>query len=139
MPMKKTLKISFKTRQGFYEWLVMPFGFAPTTFMRVMNDILRPYLDSFVIMYLDDILVYISTWEEHILHLMHMLETLKKHQLLANLKKCEFAQLSLVYFGYRIDGGELIIDLKKMEAIIKWLVPTNATEIKRFTGETQYL
>jgi hypothetical protein len=94
-----------------------------------MNDVLHPYLDSFVIVYLDDILVYISTWEEHISHLMQVLETLKKHQLLANLKKCEFSQQSLVYLGYPT----------KMEAILKWLVPTNVTEVRIFVGETQYL
>jgi hypothetical protein len=132
-----TWKTTFKTRQGLYEWLVMPFGLcnAPTTFMRLMNDVLHPYLDSFVIVYLDDILVYSSTWEEHISHLMQVLETLKKHQLLANLKKCEFSQQSLVYLGYVIGGGELKIDPTKMEAIIKWLVPTNVTEVRILLGK----
>jgi hypothetical protein len=67
--------------QGLYEWMVMPFGLcnAPTTFMCLMNDVLHPFLDSFVIVYLDDILVYSSTWEEHISHLMKVLETLKTH------------------------------------------------------------
>jgi hypothetical protein len=100
---------------------------------------LHPYLDSFVIVYLDDILVYSATWEEHISHLMQVLETLKKHQLLANLKKCEFSQQSLVYLGYVIGGGELKIDPTKMEAIMKWPVPTNCTEVRSFVGETQYL
>jgi hypothetical protein len=88
-----TRKTAFKTRQDLYEWLVMPFGLcnATTTLMRFINDALRPYLDSFVIVYLDDILVYSSTSQEHISHLMQVLETLKKNQLLANLKKCEFA------------------------------------------------
>jgi hypothetical protein len=89
-----TWKATLKVRQGLYEWLVMPFGLcnAPTTFMCLMNDVLRPYLDSFVIVYLDDILVYNSTCEEHIPHIMQLLETLKKHRLLENLKKCEFSQ-----------------------------------------------
>jgi hypothetical protein len=85
-----------------YELLVMPFGLcnALDTFMRLMNDVLHPYLDSFVIVYLTDILLYSATWEENISHLMQVLETLKKHQLLANLNKCEFAQHYLVYLEY---------------------------------------
>jgi hypothetical protein len=124
-----------------YEWLVIPFGLCntPTTFMRLMNDVLHPYLDSFFIIYLDDILVYSATWEEHISHLMHVLETLKKHQLLANINKCGFSQHYLVYFGYVIDGGELKIYPTKMEAIMKWSIPTNITKVRSFFGETQYL
>jgi len=123
------LEDCLKTRQGLYEWLVMLFSLcnAPATFMRLMNYVLHPYLDSFVIVYLDDTLVYSATWEEHISHLMQVLETLKKHQLLANLKKCEFSQQSLVYLVYVIGGGELEIDLVKMEAIMEGLVPTNVT------------
>ena len=85
----------------------MPFDLCNVvnTFMRLMNDVLGPYLDSFVIICLDDISVYSTTWEEHISQLMKVLETMKKNQLLANIKKCEFAQQSLVYLGYVI-GGE---------------------------------
>eukprot|EP00253_Pinus_taeda_P031122 PITA_31122 len=95
--------------------------------------------DSFVIVYLDDILVYSATWEEHISHLMQVLETLKKHQLLANLKKCEFVQQSLVYLGYVISGGELKIYASKMEVVMKWLMPTNVYEVMHFIVATQYL
>jgi hypothetical protein len=89
-----TWKTALETRQGLFKWLVIPFSLcnAPTTFMRLMNDVLRPFLDSFVIVYLDDKPVYNATWEEHISHLMQVYETLKKHQLLANLNKCEFSQ-----------------------------------------------
>jgi hypothetical protein len=75
-----------------HEWLVMPFRLcnAPTTFMRLMNDVLWPYLDSFVIVYLDDIFLYISNQEENISHIMQVLETLKKNQLLDDLNKCVF-------------------------------------------------
>ena len=78
-------------RQCIYEWLVMPFGLcnALAAFMWLMNDVSHPFLDSFEIVYINDILVYSSTWEDDISHLMQELETLKKHQLLANLKKCE--------------------------------------------------
>jgi hypothetical protein len=84
-------------------------------------------------------LVYITTWEEHISHLMLVLETLKKHQLLVNLKKCKFSQKSLVYLRNVIDGGELKIDLAKMEAIMKWPIPTNVIEVMSFVGASQYL
>jgi hypothetical protein len=103
-----------------YDWLVMSFGLcnATNTFVRLMTNVLHPFLYSFVIVYLDDILVYISTWEEHISHLMQVLETLKKHQLLDNLKRCEFSQQSLVFLGYVIGGGEFNIDSINMEVII---------------------
>jgi len=68
-----------------------------------------------------------------------VLETLKKHQLLANIKKREFVQQSLVYLGYVIGGGELKVDPSKMEAIMKWPVPTNVSEVSTFIGATQYL
>jgi hypothetical protein len=88
-----TWNISFKTRKGLYEWFLMPFDLcnALATFMRLMNDIFRPFLDSSVIVYLDDILVYSCTWEEHMSHLMQALETLKNHWSLANLKKYMFS------------------------------------------------
>eukprot|EP00253_Pinus_taeda_P004842 PITA_04842 len=103
-----------------------------------MNDVVRPFIDSFVIVYLDDILVSSATWEGNISHLMQVMETLMKHQLLANLKKCEFAQQSLVYLGYVVGGGELKIDPSKMEAIMKWSVPTNVTEAQNKLQQTRH-
>jgi hypothetical protein len=99
----------------------MPFDLsnAPSTFMRMVNDVLFTCLDSFGIVYMDDIVFYGAIWEEHISHLMQVLKTPKKHQLLDNLNKCEFSLYSLVYFRYVIGGGELKIDSTKMEAIIK--------------------
>ena len=86
-----THKTEFRTRYGHYEFLVLPFGLtnAPATFMTLMNDIFREYLDEFVIVYLDDILIYSKTKEEHLKHLCLVLKTLKKHKLYAKLKKCE--------------------------------------------------
>ena len=119
----------------------MPFGLcnAPATFMRLMNEVLCPFIDSHVIVYLDDILLYISTWEDHMSHLAHVLEILKKYQLLENINKCEFAQQCLVYLGYVIGGGELKIHTSKMEAIMKWHVPTNASKVRSFNGAAQNL
>jgi hypothetical protein len=119
----------------------MPFGLcnASTTFMILMNDILHPYLDSFVVVYVDDILVYSATWEEHMSNLMQVLETLKKHQLLTNLKKCEFSQQYLVYLGYVINGGELNTYPANMDTIMKWPVTTTFIEVRIFFGETRYL
>lgn len=90
-------------------------------------------------MYLDDILIYNATGEEHISHLMHVLKTLKKNQILENHTKCGFEKYFLMYLGYVIGGEELKIDLAKIEAIMKWLVPTNVFEFKRYIGEAQYL
>jgi len=103
-----------------------------------MNDVLWPYLDSFVLVYLDDTLVYSSTWEEHMSHIMQVLETVKRNQLLVNLKKCEFLSNHWSIW-YVISEGELKIDLAKIKAIKKWPIPTNVAKVRIFVGETQYL
>jgi hypothetical protein len=85
-------KTSFKAKEGLFKWMVMPFGLtnAPATFMRLMDDILHPFTNSFVVVYLDDILIFIQTWEEHLHHIRQVLQTLQKHKLCANLEKCTF-------------------------------------------------
>jgi hypothetical protein len=119
----------------------MPFGLcnAPATFMRLMNDVLCPFIDSFVIVYLDDILIFSNTWQEHFSHVMQVLETLKKNQLISNLQKCEFGKMSLIYLGHMIGGGELRVDPEKIAAITQWPIPTSVTEVRSFMGATQYL
>ena len=98
-------KTAFRTRYGHYEFTVMPFGLtnAPTTFMRLMHDVLRPVLDKCCVVYLDDILIYSKTLEEHIGHVRQVLDALRQHQLYAKLSKCSFAKRSVEYLGYRID------------------------------------
>ena len=80
----------------------MPFGLcnAPATFMRVMDDVLRPFLDDFIIFYLDDILIFSKTREEHVMHVKNVLDVLKKNQLFLKMSKCEFRKSSLVYLGH---------------------------------------
>ena len=85
-------KTNLKSKEGIFEWLVMPFGLtnSPPTFMRMMDDILRPFTNTFVVVYLDEILIYNKTWEEHLQHIQQVLHTLRQHKLYANLEKCPF-------------------------------------------------
>jgi hypothetical protein len=135
-----TWKTNFKTKEGLFEWMVMPFGIsnAPTTFMRVMNDVLRPFLDDCVIFYLDDILVFRKSHEDHVMHLKQVMDVLKKENLFLKMSKCEFGNTSLVYLGHIVGGGEMKIDPSKVKVILDWPKPNNVTKVRIFLGASQY-
>ena len=105
-------KMAFKTQYGHYEFLVMPFGLinAPATFMDLMNRVFHPYLDQFVIVFIDDILVYSKNTKEHVFHLKTVLQTLKERQLNAKFFKCEFWLNEVVFLGHVVSRNEIFVD-----------------------------
>ena len=108
----------------------MSFGLcnAPTTFMCVTNDVFRTFLDDFLILYLDDILIFSGTWDEHVRHVKKVLDTLQREKLYVKLSKCEFCKTTLVYLGHILVGGQLKIDPSKIEVIVKCHDPKSVTE-----------
>jgi hypothetical protein len=126
----------FRIRYGHYEFTVVPFGLSnePVVSMCLMNGVFRDYLDKFVIVFLDDILVYSKSEEEHEQHLRMVLQVLRENQLYAKLSKCSFYQKQIHYLGHIISKDGIDVDLEKIEAIKEWLVPNNVTKVRSFMG-----
>jgi hypothetical protein len=114
----------------------MPFGLtnAPTTSMRLIDDALRPFTNSFLVVYLDDILIFNITWEEHIQHIHNVLSTLRHHTLYANLEKCSFGMNMVQQLGYIVDEHGVHVDPTKIQVIRDWPIPTTLTELRIFLG-----
>ncbi|GJR90060.1 putative reverse transcriptase domain-containing protein [Tanacetum coccineum] len=133
-------KTAFRTRYGHYEFQVMPFGLtnAPAVFMDLMNRVCKPYLDKFVIVFIDDILIYSKNKQEHAEHLKLILELLKKEQLYAKFSKCEFWIPKVQFLGHVIDSQGIHVDPAKIESVKDWASPKSATEIRQFLGLAGY-
>ncbi|GJW43429.1 putative reverse transcriptase domain-containing protein [Tanacetum coccineum] len=134
------LKTAFRTRYGHYEFQVMPFGLtnAPAVFMDLMNRVCKPYLDKFVIVFIDDILIYSKNKQEHEEHLKLILELLKKEELYAKFSKCEFWIPKVQFLGHVIDSKGIHVDPAKIESIKDWASPKSPTEIRQFLGLAGY-
>nr|GEU79108.1 hypothetical protein [Tanacetum cinerariifolium] len=133
-------KTTFRTRYGHYEFRVMPFGLtnAPVVFMDLLNRVCKPYLDKFVIIFIDDILIYSKDKEEHEEHLKLILELLKKEELYAKFSKCEFWIPKVQFLRHVIDSKGIYVGPAKIESIKDWASPTSPTEIRQFLGLAGY-
>jgi hypothetical protein len=134
------LKTAIRTRYGHYEFLVMPFGLtnALSVFMDLMNRVFHKYLDSFVVVFIDDILVYLANHVEHEEHLKTVMEVLRAKKLYAKLKKCEFWLEEVAFLGHVISKDGVLVDPRKIEAIVEWERPSSAREICSFLGLVGY-
>ena len=134
------MKTAFRTRYGQYEFVVMPFGLtnAPAAFMRLMNEVFHDYLDKFVIIFIDDILVYSKSKEEHKEHLRLVMERLRNQKLFAKSSKCSFWKREIGFLGHIVSGEGVAADPEKVQAIREWPRPTTVTEVRSFLGLAGY-
>jgi hypothetical protein len=133
-------KTAFVSRYGHHEYLVVPFGLtnAPAIFMNLMNKIFMPYLDKFVIVFIDDILIYSKNKEDHAKHLRMALQVLREHQLYAKFSKCEFWLDQVEFLGHVISKEGIAVNPSKVQSVLDWQAPTNMKEIRGFLGMAGY-
>jgi hypothetical protein len=119
---------------------VLTFGLtnAPATFQSVMNDMLGPYVGKFVVLYLDDILIFSKTAKEHLSHLRQVLQTLRANQFYANSKKCDLMKEEISFLGHRVSANGLKVDPEKVRAVADWKVPKDVHGVRSFLGLANY-
>uniref|UniRef100_A0A3Q7EW15 CCHC-type domain-containing protein n=1 Tax=Solanum lycopersicum TaxID=4081 RepID=A0A3Q7EW15_SOLLC len=133
-------KAACVTRYGAFDWLVMPFGLtnAPATFCTLMNRLFHSYLDQFVVIYLDDIVVYSNNMEDYVEHLCKVFEILRNNELYVKREKCSFVQPTVHFLGHTISHGKIHMDSDKIAAINNWEAPTKVPELRSFLGLANY-
>jgi hypothetical protein len=133
-------KTAFRTHDGLYEFLVMPFGLcnAPATFQALMNDVLRPFLRRFVLVFFDDILIYSCSWADYLRHLRVVLTVLQQHQLFVKRSKCAFGVSSIAYLSHIISDTGVAMDPAKVQAVADWPQPRSARAIRGSLGLAGY-
>ena len=133
-------KTAFKTRWGLFEYLVVPFGVtnAPAQFMNLMNDVLAAYLDEFVLVFLDDILVFSNSIEEHAEHLRKVFTKLRENHLFAKASKCEILAPTVEFLGQQITPKGMTPTTEKLRAVKEWEVPTSVKGVRSFLGFANY-
>jgi hypothetical protein len=133
-------KTAFRTHQGHFEFTVMPFGLsnAPATFQSLMNDILQQYIRKFVLVFFDDILIYSSSWVEHLQYVKLVFEQMRLHRLSIKKSKCIFGGTSVTYLGHVISANGVAMDPGKVEAVLAWPTPKTLRALRGFLGLTGY-
>ena len=133
-------KTAFRTRYGHYEFLIIPFGLTNSSavFMDLMNIVFRSFLDQFVIVFIDDILIYSRSPEGHATHLHWALQTLRKHGLYAKFSKCQFWLSEVSFLGHVVSAEGIQVDPIKVEAVMNWKQPKNPTKVRSFLGLACY-
>lgn len=131
---------NFRTHLGHYESTVMPFGLtnAPATFQNPMNDVFRPHLRKFTLIFFDDILVYSKSAEEHLQHLQHVFSLTREHKLFAKQIKCEFMTTEVAYLGHMLSRQGVAVDQNKVADMLAWPVPQNLKSLRGFLGLSGY-
>jgi hypothetical protein len=133
-------KTALRTRYGLYEYTVMPFGLtnAPAYFKYLMNKVFMEYLDRFIVVFIDDILIFSKMMEEHEEHLGLVLEKLRSNQLYAKFSNCEFWLTEVTFLGHVISAGGVSVDPGKVKDVLNWMPPTTVSEIRSFLGLAGY-